>query len=148
MIYAKNKYARYAYEILERSEAGIVLTGNEVKAIRNNQANLKGAYISIEKDEAYLKEAYIAPYRFAAKQTQHSPTRPRKLLLHRKEIHRLRTKIGEKGLTIIPLSIYTKGRHIKLELALVRGKKLHDKRASIKKRELDRTARRALKQDY
>lgn len=146
--YAKNKKALFDYELLDAYEAGLVLSGAEVKSVRNKQINLKGSYISILEGEAYLKNAHISPYTFAAYKESYDPERPRKLLLSKKEIAYLQGKTQEKGLTIVPVSVYTKGPQIKLELAIARGKKKHDKRASIKKREQNRQIGRAMKGDY
>lgn len=141
---AKNRRAHYEYEILETLEAGLVLTGPEVKSIRAGHANLAGAYVTFHGAEAHLTNAHIAPYAFAVKNDHYEPTQTRKLLLKKREIAYLRGKLQEKGLTAIPLSLYTKQRLIKLEIGLARGKKTHDKRASIKKREVDREIRRVL----
>lgn len=141
---AKNRHAHYEYEILETLEAGLVLSGAEVKSIRTGHAGLSGAYVTFHGDEPQLTNAHIAPYAFAAKNEHYDPTHSRKLLLKKREIAYLRGKLQEKGLTAIPLSLYTKHRYIKLEIGVARGKKLHDKRASIKKREVDREIKRAL----
>lgn len=141
--YAKNKRARFDYEILETIEAGLVLSGQEVKAVRNNQMNLAGAFVVIEGNEAFLKQAQISAYKYAGILTDYDPKRTRKLLLSKREIAYLTGKSQEKGLTIIPISVYTKGRNIKLEIGIARGKKKHDKRQAIKKREIDREIRKA-----
>ncbi|MBI2989803.1 MAG: SsrA-binding protein SmpB [Candidatus Magasanikbacteria bacterium] len=144
-IYAINKYAKYDYDILETAEAGLVLSGPEVKSIRLKQINLKGAYISFLQDGAYLKQAHISPYRFSGDKEQYTANRDRKILLHKKEMAYLRSKTQEKGLTIVPISVYTKGPNIKLEIGVARGKKLYDKRAVIKKREQNREIHRSVK---
>lgn len=142
-----NKKALHDYQVLEKLEAGIVLSGPEVKSVKAGQINLKGSYISIDNNsEVWLVNTHIPPYKpAAASQTNYQPTRRRKLLLQKKEIDYLRGKSKEKGLTILPISVYTKGSLIKLEIGLVRGKKQYDKRVTIKKREIDREIRRKLK---
>jgi SsrA-binding protein len=143
--YAKNKKALFDYEILEKLEAGLVLTGQEVKSIRTGHVSLKGGFIHIQGDEAYLTNVHIPKYKFTGHAPDYNPERTRKILLHKKQINFLKGKSQEKGLTIVPISVYTKGRRIKIEIAVVRGKKKHDKRHSIKKRELDRETARAIK---
>lgn len=144
-VYASNKRATYDYEILEKIEGGLVLTGNEVKSIRTGHAKLGGAFVTFHHGEAMLTNAHIAPYRYALKDPLYSPTQPRKILLHQKQLLYLQQKSREAGLTIVPLSLYTKGRQIKIAIALAKGKKKVDKRQSIKKRELDREVRRAIR---
>ncbi|SNR93167.1 SsrA-binding protein SmpB [Desulfurobacterium atlanticum] len=142
----KNKKAFFDYEILEKYEAGIELKGTEVKSLREGKANLRDSFVRIENDEAYLFNAYIAPYSHG-NLFNHEPTRRRKLLLHKKEIKRLLGKSQEKGLTIIPLRIYFNKRgKAKVEIALAKGKKLYDKRETIKRRDLEREAQKAMKQ--
>lgn len=145
--YATNKRVRFDYDILETVEAGLVLSGPEVKSVRGKQINLKGSYVAFTDRAAWLKLAHISPYRYAGTLTDYDPIRPRKLLLSKKEIAYLKGKTTEAGLTIVPLSVYTKGRHIKVELALVRGKKKYDKRASIKRREVEREIQRKIKEN-
>jgi len=141
----KNKKAYYDYEILEKYEAGIALKGTEVKSLREGKANLRDAFVRIEDGEAYLFNAYIAPYTHG-NLFNHEPTRKRKLLLHKSEIKRLYGKTQEKGLTIIPLRMYFNQRgKVKVEIALARGKKKYDKREAIKRRELEREAQKAMK---
>ncbi len=141
----KNKKAFFDYEILERYEAGIELKGSEVKSLREGKANLRDSFVRIENGEAFLFNAYIAPYSHGGL-FNHEPTRKRKLLLHRSEIKRLLGKSQEKGLTIVPLRIYFNDRgKVKVEIALARGKKLYDKRETIRRREQEREARRAMK---
>ncbi|MBN9399333.1 MAG: SsrA-binding protein SmpB ['Candidatus Kapabacteria' thiocyanatum] len=140
----QNRKALHDYEVLQRFEAGIVLTGTEVKSLRAGKVSLVDAYAifpSKASDELMLVGMHINPYDFGNREN-HIPTRPRKLLLHEHELVRLRTGVEEKGLTIIPLSLYFSGPYIKVELGLVRGKKLYDKRASIKDREQERAMRR------
>lgn len=134
--YAENKKARFDYEILETYEAGLVLTGQEVKSVRTGHISLKGAFITFHGHDALLTNAHISKYKYAGKAPDYEPERSRKILLKKREIDYLRGKTQEKGLTVIPLSIYTKGRHIKVEIAVCRGKKKYDKRESIKEREL------------
>lgn len=147
----KNKKALFNYEVLDKYEAGIVLAGHEVKAVKNGQINLKGSYCTIgidpetQKPALFLMKANIALYKFASSMPYYDPERPRKLLVHKKELNSLIGKTKEKGLTIIPISVYTKGNLIKVEFALARGKKLHDKRESIKKRDIEREIGRKLK---
>jgi SsrA-binding protein len=141
----KNKKAYHDYEILEKYEAGIALKGTEVKSLREGKANLRDAFVRIEDGEAYLFNAYIAPYTHG-NLFNHEPTRKRKLLLHKSEIKRLYGKTQEKGLTIIPLRMYFNQRgKVKVEIALARGKKKYDKREAIKRRELEREAQKAMK---
>jgi SsrA-binding protein len=144
---ATNKKGLADYQVLEKFEAGLVLSGAEVKSAKAGQINLKGSYITIDSsDRPWLIGAHISPYKPAsAKQSDYQPTKSRKLLLRKKEINYLRGKSHEKGLTIMPISVYTKGSLIKLEVALAKGKKQYDKRQIIKKREIDREIRRRLK---
>ncbi len=142
---AHNKHARYEYTILETFEAGLALTGAEVKSIRNGGCKLDDAFVVFHKNTPVLLNAHVAPYRFAAEYTEMNAKRSRNLLLHKKEIAYLRGKMGVSGLTIIPVSLYTKGRQIKIEIALVKGKKLFEKKEVKKKRDLDRDLRRELK---
>lgn len=147
-IYAKHKIAYFDYEILETLEAGLQLTGNEVKALRTQGTKLTGSFVAFHGTSAYIANWHIPAYRFSTVDTSFDPTRNRTLLLSRKQIDYLRGKSQEQGLTIVPLSVYTKGNLIKVELGVARGKKRHDKRATIKKRDLDRETRRHLKQTY
>lgn len=142
---AVNKRARFDYEILEKFEAGLVLEGNEVKSVRDNKMSLLGSYVTINRGAAWLLGAHIARYPQAGKQEGYDPDRTRKLLLHTREIKRLAGKLEQKGLTLVPISVYTKGAKIKLEFGLGRGKKQYEKRDSIKKKDLDREVRRSLK---
>ena len=142
----KNRKATFNYEILERFEAGAVLYGHEVKALRTGKASLAGAYIVLRDGEAYLKGATISPYQEANTPEEYDPERERKLLLGRKELAHLEKELNTAGLTIVPISWYSKNHKIKLEIALVRGKKMSDKRETIKKRESKRNIDRLLKQ--
>ena len=142
---ARNRKARHEYELLEKVEAGLVLTGTEVKSLRNGKANLEDAYAEIDKDEVWLLGCDIPEY-LQANRMNHVPKRRRKLLLHRREIAKLASKSGEKGLTLVPLSIYFKKGIAKVELSVARGRKTYDKREAIKKqdakRDMDRASRR------
>jgi len=141
---AVNRRARHEFLIEETLEAGIVLVGSEIKALREGKANLKDSYGRIEGDEVWLWNAHISPYA-PASQFGHEPTRTRKLLLHREEIARLTGKVKERGLTLVPLRLYFKNGRAKVELALARGKKQHDKRDAIREREVRREMDRAMK---
>ncbi len=143
--YIRNKKATFNYEILERFEAGIVLAGYEVKAIRSGKASLIGAYIVLQDGEAFLKGATISFYQEANTPDSYNPERQRKLLLSRKELNTLEKELNTTGLTIVPIALYNKGGKIKLEIALVRGKKKADKRQAIKKRDTKRAIDRILK---
>lgn len=150
-ILAINKKASFDYQILETYEAGIVLLGHEVKSVKLGQANLKASYISFKtnkkgKSEAYLIKAYIPLYKPAGVKDDYDTERSRKVLLKDKEIDYLTIKKQEKGLTIIPIKLYTKGSFIKLELAVVKGKKKFDKREDLKNRDVDRHLRTLTKQ--
>ncbi|GAB6072489.1 SsrA-binding protein SmpB [Venenivibrio stagnispumantis] len=136
-VVATNKSAFHNYNILEKYEAGIVLTGSEVKSLREGNCNLKDSFVRIEGGEAYLYNCYIGPYKPAAK-LGHDPTRPRKLLLHKREILKLMGKVQEKGLTIIPTQIYFKNGKAKVEIALAKGKVKYEKREAIKEKDLKR----------
>ncbi|MAZ30257.1 SsrA-binding protein [bacterium] len=143
--YARNKKATFNYEILERFEAGLVLHGFEVKAIRAGKVSLEGAYIILRDGEAYLKGATISHYQEANTPDSYDPERERKLLLNKKEIAKLEKELNTAGLTIVPIRLYNKNQKIKLEIALVRGKKKADKREAIKKRDTKRVLDRLLK---
>jgi SsrA-binding protein len=144
---ASNRQASYRYNLLERFECGIVLTGTEVKSLREGKAQLKDAYGVVRDGEVWLLGLYIAPYGAAARDN-HEPERPRKLLLHRSEIERLVGRTAERGLTLVPTRIYFSGprSRAKVELALARGKDLYDKRESIRKREMARDVQRELRE--
>ena len=139
---ALNKRAKFDYEILEEFEAGLRLTGAETKSAKAGHVDFKGAYISIRNDEAWLKGLHVSPYKPAGEQKEYNPKRDRKLLLHKREIKRLLGKSHEAGLTIVPISLYTKGTFVKLSFGVGRGKKQFEKREAIKKREVDRELRR------
>lgn len=144
LIISDNRKARFDYQIVETYEAGIALTGSEVKSIRNKQVQLKDSYISFVGDEAYLQNAHISEYK-ASSYNNHAPERLRKLLLHRHELEKIYGALREKGLSCVPLKIYFKNGRIKLEIAVVKGKKQHDKRESIKKRDATRELKQQLK---
>ncbi len=143
-VLAANRKARFEYEFLERLVAGLVLTGSEVKSVREGRVNLQDGYVSFEGGEAFLVNVHIAPYANAG-YAGHDPLRPRKLLLHKRELKRLAGKVQEKGLTLIPLAIGLEGNWIKVELALARGKKAHDKKQALRERDLAREAAAELK---
>ncbi|MBI4093316.1 MAG: SsrA-binding protein SmpB [Candidatus Kerfeldbacteria bacterium] len=141
---AENRQARHDYEILETLEAGIILTGPEVKSAKAGQINLRASYVTIRNNAAWLINCHIAAYKPANLQN-YNPTRTRKLLLNKHEIDTLIGKSKAQGQTLIPLSVYTKRGLVKVEIALARGKKAHDKRATIKKREAKRSIERAMR---
>ncbi len=134
---ATNRRARHEYEILETLEAGLVLRGTEVKSLRQSQVQFKDAYATMRNDEAWLVGCHIPPYSHGT-DANHDPDRDRKLLLKRREINRLSSRVSERGLTIVPLRLYFKGGRAKLELGLARGRKMHDKRSAIREREVQR----------
>ena len=145
MALIQNKKAYFNYEILEKIEAGIELLGFEVKSLKKGQGSLEGSHVTIRGREAFVVNMQIPPYQTANTPKEYEPTRNRKLLLTKKEIKELSEKEKQKGLTIIPISVYNKGKKVKLEIATVRGKKRFDKRESIKKRDTEREMRRDLK---
>ncbi len=136
-IIAKNRKARHEYEIVDTWEAGLVLLGTEVKALRNGRCNLGDAYGEIREGEAWICKMHIGPYEMGNREN-HDPFRRRKLLLSRREIRKIRPRIEERGLTLVPMKIYFKHGLVKMEMGLGRGKKLHDKRDSKAKRDMDR----------
>ena len=140
---ATNRQASFRYELLDKVEAGMVLKGTEVKALRDGGAQLKDAYAVVSDGEVWLHNLHIPPYKPAAREN-HQPERPRKLLLHRREIERLLGRIAEKGLTIVPTRIYFSNGRAKVEIATARGKDRFDKRASIKERDMKRDLDRQL----
>ena len=146
-IVARNRRARHDYELLDRFEAGLVLYGTEIKSIRANQVTLQHSFIIVKSGELWLMEAHIAPYKFASS-AQHDPTRPRKLLLHRREINKIITALTTKGLTMVPTKMYLKDGWAKIEVALARGKKQYDKRADMAKRDAKRQVERALREKF
>jgi len=141
-----NRRARHEYHILETFDAGMILTGPEVKSIRNGQANLAEAHVIVRKERVLLIGCHISPYKPAAMNNPHDPTRSRQLLLHKNEIEKLLGKLKEKGLTLVPLKLYFNGRNFaKLEIGLCRGKKMYDKRADVKERDIKRDLQRQYK---
>lgn len=143
--FAVNKRATFDYELADRFEAGLVLTGSEVKSIKTGHISLKGSFVSIHEGELYLTNADIPQYKFAKQLTSYDPTRSRKLLVKKSEIKSLLGKIHAQGLTLVPIRVYTKKRLIKLEFAIARGKKSFDKRSDIAKKEAKRKMERTLK---
>ncbi|HYI11081.1 MAG TPA: SsrA-binding protein SmpB [Thermoanaerobaculia bacterium] len=142
---ASNKKALHDYFILQKMEAGLVLTGTELKSLREGKAQLKDAYVIFKNGEAYLFGAHISPYTHGNLQN-HDPERTRKLLLHRRELDKLFSQTTEKGLSVVPLRLYFKGSRVKAEIAVVKGKKQYDKRDTERARELDREAASAMKE--
>ena len=145
VLIADNRKARFDYHVLETFEAGIALLGTEVKGIREGKANLRDAFARVEKGEVWLYNVHINPYSHRG-YVDHDPRRRRKLLLHKLEIRKLVGKTTEKGLTLVPLRMYFLRGRVKVTLSLVRGKQLHDKRETIRKREVDRETRAAVKE--
>ncbi len=143
----KNRKAWHDYTIEEEIEAGMVLLGTEVKALRSGMANLKDSYGKIHNGELFVYQMHISPYPFAY-YDNHDPLRTRKLLLHQSELHRLEAKIRNKGLSVIPLKVYFKSGKAKMAIGLARGKHKYDKRESIKSREMDREMDRIRKRNY
>jgi len=139
-----NRRVRREYFIEESFEAGLVLTGSEIKSIRAGRANLQDSYVSIRDGEAWLVNLHVSPYKQASIE-KHEPKRDRKLLLHRRQIDRLLGKVQAKGYTIVPLRLYLKNNRAKVEIALAKGKKLYDKRADLAKRQAQRDMERALR---
>ena len=144
---ATNRKAYHNYHLEDGVEAGIVLTGTEIKSIRVGRVSLGDAFVRPEAGELWLVNAHIARYE-ASGYVSHEPTRPRKLLLHRNQINSLTSKVSERGLTLVPLKVYIKDSIAKVEVALGKGKKLHDKRESIARREIEREMRRVIKRQH
>lgn len=144
-IVSDNRQARFQYEILETYEAGIELVGTEVKSIRQGRVNLRDGFALIRNGEVRLHNVHISPHSTASLVFNHDPTRTRKLLLHRQEIRKLIGKVEQQGLTLVPLKMYLKRGWVKVDLALVRGKKLYDKREDAKRRQDQRDMQRAIK---
>ena len=145
-IVSDNRKARYLYEILETYQAGIALEGTEVKSIRAGKVNLQDAYALIRGGEAWLLNAHISPFEKASVYFNHDPRRTRKLLLHKEQINKLLGQVEQKGLTLVPLKMYLKGGRVKVDIAVGRGKKLHDKRDDIRQKDDKRAMERAMKQ--
>ena len=143
-VLATNRKARHTYHLLEKETAGIELLGTEVKAIRAGRINLKEGYVAFVGGQAYLVGCHIGNYENAG-YAGHDPLRRRRLLLHKRQIERFAGKVQEKGLTVVPLAVYLEGNWIKVEIALARGKQLHDKRDTLRRRTLDREAEQAIK---
>jgi SsrA-binding protein len=143
-VVARNRRARFEFDLLEKVEAGLVLTGTEVKSLRNGKASLEESYASIDRDEAWLHGCDIPEYT-QANRMNHKPKRSRKLLLHRREIDKLISKASEKGYTLVPLQIYFKNGLAKVEISIARGRKLYDKRDALKKQDAKRDIDRAIR---
>jgi len=144
-VVSDNRQARYLYEILETYEAGIQLTGTEVKSIRAGKVNMQDGYALIRNGEAWLINVHISPYTSSSEYFNHEPRRTRKLLLHKQEIRKLIGKVEQQGLTLVPLKMYLKRGLVKVVIALGKGKKLHDKREDLKRRQDQRDIQRAMK---
>jgi SsrA-binding protein len=144
-VLATNRKARHVYHLLEKETAGLELLGTEVKAIRAGKINLKEGYVAFVAGEAFLVGCHIGSYDNAG-YASHDPVRRRRLLLHKRQIERLAAKVQEKGLTVVPLAVFLEGNWIKVEIALARGKQLHDKRDTLRRRTLDREAEQAMKE--
>ncbi len=140
-IVGTNRKAKYQYEIIEKYEAGLVLLGTEVKSLRESIVNIQDAYGKFINNELWLVNSHISEYKYG-NINNHDPLRPRKLLLNRREIKKIKTKLQEKGLTLIPIKIYFKNSYAKVEIAIAKGKKMYDKRETIKKREIERKLKR------
>jgi SsrA-binding protein len=136
-VVATNRKAGFEYFLFERFEAGLALKGSEIKSIRTGQISLAESYIRVDENQAWLIEAHIAPY-IQANRFNHDPKRPRRLLLHRKEIREMWDAVRQKGVTIVPIRVYLKNGRAKLEIAIAKGKKLHDKREAIARRDAER----------
>lgn len=143
--FALNRQAQYLYHLLEKFEAGIELTGTEVKSIREGKANLKDSYAVVKRGEAWLLDCHISPYS-AGSYFNHDPLRKRRLLLHRTELNKLAGRTQEKGLTLIPTRLYLKNNRIKCELALAKGKKVYDRRETERRRTIDRETEQAIRE--
>jgi len=137
-IICQNRKARHEYHIEDTYEAGMVLLGPEVKSIREGRINLKDGYVEIKNGEAWLQNVHISPYSFATNTSRLDPLRPRKLLLHKRQIKKLSGKVKERGYTLIPLKVYFSNGRAKVEIALAKGKKIYDKRESLKRKTMDR----------
>lgn len=146
-IIARNRKARHDYEIRDTVEAGIELLGTEVKSVREGKINISDAYAFVDNDQVFLKNLHISPYHMDTG-PGHDPLRLRRLLLHKREIRKLAIQIEQRGMTLIPLTIYFKGKVAKIELALATGRKKYDKRQSIAKSEADRRIKRAMRKDF
>ncbi|MDE2505950.1 MAG: SsrA-binding protein SmpB [Planctomycetota bacterium] len=143
-VVARNRRARFEFELLEKIEAGLVLTGTEVKSLRNGKSSLEESYATVENDEVWLQGCDIPEY-LQANRMNHKPKRPRKLLLHRREIDKIATRTSEKGLTLVPTRIYFKNGVAKVEICIAKGRKMHDKRNALKTKDAQRDIDRALR---
>lgn len=146
-IVSNNKRATFDFHLLDRFEAGLVLTGTEIKSVRANRVSLRRSYVQARGDELWLVEAHIAPYEHGNREN-HDPTRPRKLLLHRREINKIIDDLNQKKLTAVPTKMYLKDGRAKVEVALARGKQKHDKRADLARKDDQRRIERALREKY
>jgi len=144
---SKNRRASFDFQLLDRFEAGLVLTGTEIKSIRAHQVSLQRSYVQSRDEELWLIDANIAPY-IHGNRENHESARPRKLLLHRREINKILEALAQKGLTVVPTRLYLKNGKAKIEIALARGKAQRDKRSDIAKRDADRQVERALREKY
>ena len=144
-VIADNRKAFHDYHILDRWEAGVALLGTEVKAVREGQVNLRDSFARVDRGEVWLENVHISPYSHRG-YAEHSERRSRKLLLHRHEIRKLIGSVAEKGMTLVPLQLYFKGGRVKVLLGLAKGKQAHDKRETIRRREVDRETRAAIKE--
>ena len=146
-VISKNRRASFDFQLLDRFEAGLVLTGTEIKSIRAHQVSLQRSFVQARGDELWLIEANIAPYKHGNREN-HESTRPRKLLLHRREINKILDALAQKGLTVVPTKLYLKNGKAKVEIALARGKAYRDKRSDIAKLDAQRQVERALREKY
>lgn len=147
-IVTKNRKAQHDYHLEKTYQAGLVLQGSEIKSIRQNNINLRDGFVQERNGELWLVGVHVSPYEQASLFGHHDPVRPRKLLLHKKEIAQIVEQIRERGYTIVPTMVYLQRGRAKVEIALAKGKKMYDKRSTIAKRDADREMRRALKEDY
>ncbi|MCD6149785.1 SsrA-binding protein SmpB [bacterium] len=147
-ILAKNRRAAFDYKLLDKYNAGIVLTGQEVKSIKTGHISLKGSFVTLKKNEPYLTNATIPPYKYSGELKNYDSSRSRKLLLKKSEIKSLIGKIRTRGLTLVPIQVYTNKRLIKLRFAVAQGKKQYDKREDLKKKESQRKIKRSLKENF
>lgn len=145
-VFAVNKRAKFDYDILDEYEAGISLLGHEVKSVRQGHIHLKSAYVTVKNNEVFLMKCHISPYKKAGNLDNYDPDRSRKLLLHKRQIKGLIGKLEQKGLTLIPLKVYTANNRIKVKFAVAKGKKKYDKRQAIKERDVSKKIKRTLKQ--
>ena len=147
-IISRNRKALHDYELIETYDAGLVLMGSEIKSIRQNRVNLRDGFVQERSGELWLMNVHISPYDQAARFGHTDPMRPRKLLLHKREIAKIISQIRERGYTAIPTTVFLENGYAKVEIAVARGKRAYDKRATIAKRDADREIRRVLKNEY